>query len=101
MSIRHAAALAVVGWYLMLAPKTLDTPLAFDESAPLSKWSIVGSYDSASDCNEGRNYIPKGLLQLANGESDEGKKNQLTQQAVSLAGAYLCIATDDPRLKGK
>jgi len=43
---RHAVALALVGWYLMVSPDwgTKDTPL--------SQWEIQGSYDTATECRE-------------------------------------------------
>ncbi len=43
MKLPHAAALALVGWYLMLPPKQ-------DIQAPIAKWRIVGNYDSADQC---------------------------------------------------
>ena len=43
MNLRHAAALALVGWYLMVPP--LSNP-----SAPLSKWNLYRSYDTAREC---------------------------------------------------
>jgi hypothetical protein len=83
MNPRHAGPLALVGWYPMAPPRTSDVgPLTFDESAPLSKWKAVGSYDSASDCNE-------------------GKKQEFLQWTASLLEAQQCIASDDPRLKEK
>jgi len=38
-----AAALALVGWYLLAAPSNPN-------SALLSQWRIVGTYDDARDC---------------------------------------------------
>ena len=102
MNPRHAAALALVGRYLMVPPRTSDVgPLTFDESAPLSKWKVVGSYDSASDCNEGKKDTPKLLLQAADRESDESKKKEFLPWTASLLEAQQCIATDDARLKEK
>jgi hypothetical protein len=103
MKLRHAAALALVGWYLMVPPGTSkdapDQPLTFDGSAPLSKWKIVGSYDSASGCDDGKKEVPNDLLQAADRESDEGKKKEFLQWMASLMEAQKCISTDDPRLK--
>jgi hypothetical protein len=41
----HAAALALVGWYLMWSP---NSGLSVDDQAPLAKWQIVESFDN--DC---------------------------------------------------
>jgi hypothetical protein len=53
MKARHAGALALVGWYLLMAP-TFRNPqtdsFTVDLNAPLSAWNLVSSYYSASDC---------------------------------------------------
>jgi hypothetical protein len=48
MKLRHAAALGVVVWYLMLPP---DAAVR-DISIPLAQWSVEGTFDTASDCQE-------------------------------------------------
>ena len=47
MKPRHAAALALVGWYLMM-------PLKDHPEAPIKYWSQIGSYDSAKECEAER-----------------------------------------------
>jgi hypothetical protein len=49
MKPRHAAALALVGWYLMIPSSMLPAGAAYKE--PLRKWQIVRSFDTADDCN--------------------------------------------------
>jgi hypothetical protein len=80
MKTRHAAALALVGWYLM-APLSLQTNL------PISEWNHIGSYDKATDCEDGR-------VALA-------EKNKHDPQKYRLILLSECIASDDPRLKEK
>jgi hypothetical protein len=46
MKLRHAVALAIVGWYLMVPPMYEHNDI--DSSAPLSPWQIVQSCDSAA-----------------------------------------------------
>jgi len=80
MNLRHTAALALVGWYLMAPPQKYrgDTPLVerkFD--APLNQWSIAKAFDEAQDCERERN--------------EDRSFGLMWEQ---------CIATDDPRLKG-
>ena len=48
---RHAAALALVGWYLMAPPLYHDHTADLD--APIGSWMILSSYDNASDCEVG------------------------------------------------
>jgi hypothetical protein len=56
MNLRHAAALALVGWILMVPPLTQTGPdsynLPADTSAPLSKWTYkaVDHFDSEDEC---------------------------------------------------
>jgi hypothetical protein len=51
MTIPHAAALALVGWYLIDPPLSPDKKLVAGY-APLSKWYIRGAYDSVTDCDK-------------------------------------------------
>jgi hypothetical protein len=77
MKLRHAAALALVGWYLMVPPQTRTWWIGeerYDDAAPLNRWTIEQSFDKAELCEAAR---------------------QATQ-----AGHAVCVATDDPRLKG-
>jgi hypothetical protein len=49
MTRRHAAALALVGWYLMVPPEQ-GTKL------PMSQWDHVGGFDKIDDCQDMRNF---------------------------------------------
>ena len=90
MNLRHAAALILVGWYLMVAPtsgKEGDPNSKFLFHAPLSKWRQIGEFDSAAECNEQRAKWVATILALSS-ETPEGTW-------------ALCVATDNPRLKEK
>ena len=90
MNLPHTAALALVGWYLMMPPSMRDRPLEEpripDLSAPLAQWTIRFSYDSAGDCE-------RGLSVLMDNAKSNGEKR--------FASVANCIATDDPRLRQK
>ncbi len=99
MNIRHVAALALAGWYLMVPPAFPTSPkpnadVHFDDSAPLSKWDIWGSYDSAKECMATRvgnlMTIPQAILK---------SKNPNVKAYFSQNTLAQCIASDDPRLK--
>ncbi|MBI2962464.1 MAG: hypothetical protein HYY35_01810 [Deltaproteobacteria bacterium] len=102
MSHRHAAALALLGWYLVMPPEARqprgqvspkgwskayrkDPGAAlrrlYDVKAPLSRWAVVGSFETARQCNERRR---QGVLAAP----------QLTTIELSK-----CVASDDPRLE--
>ena len=85
MKLRHTAALALVGWYLMLPPAGQAS--LCDPDAPISRWKIVRSFDRADDCKD---VYVRGV------KTYEGQKDRS-----ECAKAALCIASDDPRLKEK
>jgi len=74
VKLPSAAALALVGWYLMRPPlphlKAHATRT--DTAAPLSRWTIIGTFATQKEC-------------------EAHQANPWDQ----------CVATDDPRLKEK
>lgn len=70
MKPRHAAALALVGWYLMMPPVTSDGRIQKD--APLSRWYIFSNFETKEECEKARQVS---------------------------SGLTICVASDDPRLK--
>jgi len=100
MILGRAAAIALVGWYLMVPGE--------DARNPLAKWHICRSYDTAVECQI---VIDAHLNVLRRHEQDHSRFKTLTpQEALKEAtkeaeweyefGSAQCIATDDPRLKG-
>jgi hypothetical protein len=119
MRLRHAVALALVGWYLMVPPPCLDpdepAPVCRNIDAGLENWRIRGSFDAAKDCRtdleqwKQRSHASKETV-LPSQPIKQSKKtwwaglSQAQQQAaIEEMDAYsaACIATDDPRLKEK
>jgi hypothetical protein len=78
MSRHHAAAIALLGWYLMIPPR--DEKGVLQPRRPLRKWNRAASYNPAQECEVGKF---KALDAKGNG---------------SLFLASKCIASDDPRL---
>jgi hypothetical protein len=89
---RHAAALALVGWYLMMPPPPDRPNGPVDISASLSRWEIIDSFDGAEECSKYR-FIIQGFM----ADPTTGKKRDPTPRGA----AAVCISTDDPRLKSK
>ena len=87
MKLLHAAALALVGWYLMVPP--LEQNREHDPSAPISRWTINGRYDSAAKCAKAQMQNLKYWNHVGN------------EQMVDAFGQSACIPTDDSRLKSK
>ena len=108
MKLRHAAALALVGWYFV-TPRVFPTDqrsyelsthdylihgkFQVDSGAPLSQWQINMIYSRESDCEHYR---------TAQIERFQKHPRRGSQNAAGKARSEgLCIAADDPRLKGR
>ena len=84
MLLRRAAALALVGWYLIWPPsKHMDVPIAY--------WVHYDSYDSAKECREAQADL------VAKSKDLDSKMHGL----MMALGVSQCIASNDPRLKEK
>jgi hypothetical protein len=89
MRTGHAAALALVGWYLVLPPTDLNHPSG-NTDAPLSQWGKrPTTYRSKAECE----HVLDREIRLTNA------KNRQTM--VRYYKASQCISVDDPRLKAK
>jgi hypothetical protein len=101
--VRHTAALALVGWYLMTAPVTYNEKDDFWGAyfgASMGDWDIRGVYDTARACSNSQDMVRA----AAEKKLSHGTKGKTNKQAWAQLGAdsYAeCIATDDPRLKEK
>jgi hypothetical protein len=108
MTPRHTAALALVGWYLMKpplyvpwmdrvrcffgAPTCLDWE--YDYDAPVSNWTQVGEFESLADCHAEQDRIAEQAAASLSNDDPQWKKTDAANSNL------ICIATDDPRLKG-
>jgi hypothetical protein len=105
MDLRHVGAVTLLIWYLIVPPMahvTRDekTDIVTADSARLNSWLIMGSYDSADECNAARIRKASRAKPVTKG---------LTKEEIAVAKALLrtevenmiCIDNDDPRLKGK
>jgi hypothetical protein len=100
----HLAALAVVGWLLMMPPDSGKIPHDVDSDTPISRWITVTSFDTEDNCE-------KALTDLQNSEQDPvtldktGKLARLNKHDAALGKARAvnaaCVANDDFRLKGR
>ena len=86
MILRHAAALVLVDWYLMIPPLQ-NSVFGCDPNAPLGKWLKFRSFDSETAC--------KDLLDQMRGE--EGNSPDRFHCGIT---HLICVASDDPRFKG-
>ena len=82
MTFRHAAAFALLGWYLILPPAA-EAP-RFDLTAPLNKWTVDSKFASDGECKQ----------VLAAHRLEEARKH--IEPRVWTFGR--CVASSDPRL---
>ena len=93
MRPRHAAALALVGWYLMVPPPHSSESVP----PPLSKWSVYQTFESADVCYYVRTGTATGMLQ----DPPPNFVEQFDGSFMNIFKHAECVATDDPRLKSK
>jgi hypothetical protein len=98
MKLRHAAALALLGWYLMLPPRIVDR---FYPDAPLSQWKRFGQteYANKEQCEAERESLRDRVKDV---DAEKLPPERYTARTmVRGLNAVQCIASDDPRLKEK
>jgi hypothetical protein len=115
MRLRHVAALALTGWYLMVPPpgdwitmnwfvsqtkKAEETgqplgDMSWVKLAPLSGWDTVEVFDSAGGCQKILERVKKQFDPVPSRDINGGTYDQYKGRFAE------CIATDDPRLKEK
>jgi hypothetical protein len=94
MKPRHAAALALVGWYLMVPPIDRSSGQA-DVSAPLSEWVVYQPVPSRQNCEAQRAAIPAAVGVFKEKADESIAEKALRQQL--LHAQCLELADDDPR----
>jgi hypothetical protein len=88
-SICHAAALAIVGWYMMMPPTGRDYPMG-NVDAPLTQWKKRATvYRDQAECEHVLDRIRR----------NTNAKNK--QTAVRYYKQAQCVSADDARLKPK
>ncbi len=101
MKLHHAAALALVGWYLIVPP----VPFSTETPPPLYKWTPAKVFDSAAQCE--RQLAKQVTVQrldeksVKSGSAGLGETNWSARWFDVPAKYQRCIASDDPRLKEK
>ena len=95
MRFPHAAALVLVGWYLMMPPLDPANTTHFESRAPLMRWRPLKTYSSKNDCEKERDE------ERASGGRGLNSPSQTKRLIAAGLLSVQCVATDDPRLKGE
>jgi hypothetical protein len=93
MNLTHAAALALVGWYLMVPPR-LGPYRRLDYAAPISRWNLIQSFDTPTACED---YLQKQKEDTV--IADAKVPNHRIRMTVPQEMAARCIFSDNTRLK--
>jgi hypothetical protein len=97
MKLRHASALALVGWYLMVPPRsqTIETQLA----TPLSQWITLESFDNADTCKSAKRRLSPSAAKMVKRNAKNAGIPINSSHVQFLADSIIqCISSDDPRL---
>ena len=98
MDPRHAAALALLGWYLMVPP-LVNAPYKIDMEAPLTSWKVYQTLDTAEECNKALLSAQAQYKHTASAPVGSIKKGT---RAFALQMTFAqCVSSDDPGLKAK
>jgi hypothetical protein len=86
MRLRHAAALALVGWYMIIPPTSHEYPMG-NVNAPLTEWVKRPTlYRNQEECE----HVLDRQTRLRNARN--------RQVQVRFKRQWQCVAADDPRL---
>jgi hypothetical protein len=98
MNLRHAAALALVGWYLMVPPASSAWG---NWSHPVNTWDVHGRFESKDECEKARQqYVSDpSHFPYSRALGDPVGRKLLSEGKVPVPSE--CVSSDDPRLKGK
>ena len=88
MKPRHAAALALVGWYLLAPPLYRGE---VDEKAPLKEWAVLQSFGTVAECSQWLSVL------LDKADLDPATRTVVKHRLLAAS----CVSTDDPRLREK
>jgi hypothetical protein len=104
MNFRHAAALVLVGWYLMMPTSIKSSGVGL----PLSQWRQLGAYDSAILCTIAQRLFQKQADSLPPDpprtdaqDSTPSPPGYSASELQQVLANSVCIASDDPRLSMK
>jgi hypothetical protein len=109
MNLRHAAALALVGWYLMVPRPFPDNPLPQWE-APISEWDRYGDFASKARCEAKQAKMIRDTSDQKTCAEILGKAKQnvpgipddmLCARIEEYIDISKCVASDDPRFQGQ
>jgi hypothetical protein len=100
MNIRHAAALSLMTWLLMVPPHVPNSG-EVNKSAPLSEWVTRRRFPHNQGCEAAKERLQK-AGQAHEAELDTmGRRGPHNPEFHCFLCQAQCVSVDDPRLKAK
>ncbi|MGA9725586.1 MAG: hypothetical protein WBQ86_24225 [Candidatus Binatus sp.] len=102
MNPRHAAALALVVWYLMVPPDqpNLGDTVQWVSRAPIRDWEIIQRFDATSACEKRKHEIISDAIHAIKDDA-KAKDADAVLSDYAISNNATCVSRDDPRLKEK
>jgi hypothetical protein len=82
-------------------PDPTGWPPKYNTDAPLSKWKKNCAYDTVEQCFADKQDAVHNIFQAGERNSDPEMTMNFYLAAEAYDSAIECVASDDPRLKGK
>ena len=94
---RHAAALALVGWYLMVPPAIPNTG-EVNKSAPLAQWTIRRTFPRNAGCENAKSRLRTQALAAQADKDAAARRGLRNSDSRCIVCNAECVSTDDARL---
>lgn len=97
MTLYRAAALALLGWYLMVPP-TIGDSHEVNRTAPLSQWTIWRSFPRIEGCETAKDRVHKQAFARLTQMDATAHRSRRNRESFCVMCQAQCVADDDPRL---
>jgi hypothetical protein len=100
MKARHATALALTAWYLMLPP-SIPYSHEVNQSSPLSQWIIGRTFHRNEGCEAAKAHLRIEALAAQTEIDAYARRSQRNPESRCIACRAQCVSEDDQRLGEK
>jgi hypothetical protein len=99
MTIRHAAAFALVGWILMVPPRIPGTG-EVNQGVPLAQWTIRRRFPHNEGCEAAKARLrDQALAAQAQNDAANPRRGEHNPELHCVLCQAQCVEDNDPRLK--
>jgi hypothetical protein len=106
MKLCHGAALALVGWYLMVPPLQREVCCSLivsgDPSIQIAKWQTLSVFATRAECEQSTyKEVRKRTVAAHQLAKAYGLSDRLEREWKEAGSQATCVASNDPRLRDK